>query len=255
LRIKRTTGLDKVPFNDLVTLVGERLTWDAPTGRPKALTLAQAVKATLIYYKNNVTEDVIAELMFVDQSTISRAIADIESVLAEVLSEWVPDLDEATRGTTTVIDGSLLPCWSWKSNPELYSGKHHTTGHNHQFVVTLDGRLAHISDPLPGSSHDTKAARESGIFDVLDPSTMFGDKGYVGTGVITPFKKPARGKLLDWQKEFNTQVNKRRYVVERAIANFKTWRILHTGYRRPLATYQTAFNAIRGLYFYSRSFA
>jgi hypothetical protein len=26
--------------------------------------------------------------------------------------------------------------------------------------------------------------------------------------MITPFKKPAGGKLLDWQMEFNTEVNK-----------------------------------------------
>ena len=28
--------------------------------------------------------------------------------------------------------------------------------------------------------------------------------------------------LLDWQKEFNTQVNKIRWVIEQVIANFKT---------------------------------
>jgi len=145
--------------------------------------------------------------------------------------------------------------WSWASNPELYSGKHHTTGHNHQFVVTLDGRLAHITDPLPGSVHDTKAARESGILDVLDPTNMFGDKGYVGTGVITPFKKPIGGELVDWQRKFNTDINSRRYVVERAIANFKVWRVLFTDYRRPLSTYRTAFTAVRALYFYSTSSA
>ena len=40
--------------------------------------------------------------------------------------------------------------------------------------------------------------------------------------MITPFKKPPGGKLLDWQKEFNTQVNKIRYIIEQVIANFKT---------------------------------
>jgi hypothetical protein len=191
----------------------------------------------------------------VDQSTVSRAIADIEIAIADALDDWVPDLDEAVRGTATVVDGSLLPCWSWASNPELYSGKHHTTGHNHQFVVTLDGRLAHITDPLPGSVHDAKAARESGILDALDPTNVFGDKGYVGTGVITPFKKPIGGELVDWQRKFNTDINSRRYVVERAIANFKVWRVLFTDYRRPLSTYRTAFTAVRALYFYSTSSA
>jgi hypothetical protein len=252
---KRTTGLDELQFDELVALVRERAEWHAPTGRPRALTLEQAVKATLIYFKNNVTEEVIAELMFVDQATISRAIADIEKLIADVLGDWVPDLDEAVRGTTTVIDGSLLPCWSWRSDRDLYSGKHHTTGHNHQFIVTLNGHLAHVTDPLPGSFHDIRAARESGVLSTLDPGNMFGDKGYLGTGIITPFRKPPGGELLDWQHEFNTDVNRRRYVVERAIANFKVWRALHTDYRRPLPTYKTAFTAIRALYFFSRSSA
>jgi hypothetical protein len=210
LRLNRTTGLDNIRFDELVEMVGARVEWDSPTGRPKALTLEQAVKATLIYFKNNVTEEVIAELMFVDQSTVSRAIADIEIAIADALDDWVPDLDEAVRGTATVVDGSVLPCWSWASHPELYSGKHHTTGHNHQFVVTLDGRLAHVTDPLPGSVHDTKVVRESGILDVLDPTNVFGDKGYVGTGVITPFKKPIGGELVDWQRKFRSGAAKPR---------------------------------------------
>ena len=40
-----------------------------------------------------------------------------------------------------------------------------------------------------------------------------GDKGYQGSDFITPFKKPQRGELLDWQKEFNVQVNKLRAPV------------------------------------------
>jgi hypothetical protein len=33
--------------------------------------------------------------------------------------------------------------------------------------------------------------------------------------MITPFKKPADAELLDWQKEFNAEVNKIRWVIER----------------------------------------
>jgi hypothetical protein len=49
-------------------------------------------------------------------------------------------------------------------------------------------------------------------------------------------------------------VNQYRYVIERAIANFKTWRCMHTDYRRPLRTYRTAFSAIRSLHFFKLSF-
>lgn len=51
--------------------------------------------------------------------------------------------------------------------------------------------------------------------------------------MITPFKKPARGEFLDWQKEFNTGVNKIRWIIERAISHLKNWSIMSTDYRRP----------------------
>jgi hypothetical protein len=51
--------------------------------------------------------------------------------------------------------------------------------------------------------------------------------------MLTPIRKPAHRDLLEWEKEFNTQINKIRYVIEQIIANFKTWRTMHTDYRRP----------------------
>ncbi|WP_219413063.1 aminotransferase class IV, partial [Pseudonocardia nigra] len=41
-----------------------------------------------------------------------------------------------------VVDGTLLPCWSWAGHPEMYSGKHKTTGKNVQVASTLDGPAA-----------------------------------------------------------------------------------------------------------------
>jgi hypothetical protein len=68
--------------------------------------------------------------------------------------------------------------------------------------------------------------------------------------MITPIKKPAGRKLLEWEKEFNTQVNKIRYMIEQVIANFKAWRIMHTDYRRPLDTFEITISAVVGLHFY-----
>ena len=58
--------------------------------------------------------------------------------------------------------GTLLPRWSWASHPELYSGKHKTTGMNVQVACTLDGNLAWISDAVSGSRHDSYCLSESG---------------------------------------------------------------------------------------------
>jgi hypothetical protein len=213
------------------------------------------VKAVLVYFRTNITEEVIAELMFTDQATISRVISDLEGVIADAVEEFVPELTDEAAGRVAVVDGSLCPCWSWADAPELYSGKHKTTGHAHQFVADLSGDLLHISDPVPGRTHDAKAVTDTGTAALLDTDNSIGDKGYLGTGIVTPFRKPAGGALLEWQKEFNTAINKIRYVIERAIANFKTWRCMHTDYRRPRHTYPEAFRAVRALHFFKLRFA
>ena len=76
------------------------------------------------------------------------------------------------------MDGTLLPCWSWASHPELYSGKHKTTGMNVQAACTLDGSLAWISDPIDGSRHDTYCLGESEVLLSHDPGNWVGDKGH-----------------------------------------------------------------------------
>jgi hypothetical protein len=200
-----------------------------------------------MYFKNNITQEVIAELLDVSQPTISRVIAELETVIARVLTAWTPELAEEVAGRVAIVDGTLAPCWTWANATDMYSGKHKTTGHNHQVVVATTGWLLHISDPAPGARHDARAVAESGLLDTFDLSNTIGDKGYIGTGMLTPYRKPAGGELLDWQKEFNRDINAIRYVVERTIANFKTWRIMHTDYRRPEDTYNDAFSAVRAL--------
>ena len=148
-----------------------------------------------------------------------------------------------------IIDGTLAPCWSWSKRPELYSGKHHTTGVNLQVACTLAGHLAWISPPLPGSVHDAKAIKESGFLTTLNGQSHIGDKGYIGLGMITPAKKPAHGELTDTDRRNNTTINRVRYLIERVIANLKTWRVLHTDYRRPYNTFETTIQAVTGLIF------
>jgi hypothetical protein len=258
LRDQATTGLTPEQFDELVARVEDSVVWDCGRGRPKGLTLRQAVKATITYLRTNITEEVIGELLFVDQATISRTISDLEPIIADVLDEFVPDpadLAEELDGRVGIIDGSLCPCWSWATAPELYSGKHKTTGHSHQFICDLDGDLLHVSDPLDGCTHDAKAIDDTGLTKILRTDNAIGDKGYIGTGITTPYRKPPGDELVEWQKEFNTAINKIRYVIERTIANFKTWRSMHHDYRRPLHTYPTAFRTVRALHFFRLRFA
>lgn len=218
---------------------------------PPSLGLRRSVVIALTYLKTNRREAELAEDYGTSQPTISRAITGITPSICRVLSEFVPTADELDPDQQYVVDGSLLPCWSWRSDPDLYSGKHKTTGMNVQFACTIGGELAWISDPLPGNRHDTHCLRESGALEGFPAHSWIGDKGYLGLEVIlTPIRKPANGELLGWEKEFNTQINKIRYVIERTIANFKIWRVIHTDYRRPLNTFAETISAVIALQFF-----
>ena len=210
---------------------------------------------TLSYLRRNRVQWELAETFGVSQSTISRAISALTPLLARALARYVPVAEELVRGRQYVVDGTLLPCWSWADRRDLVSGKYRTTGMNVQVVCTLDGELAWISDPFSGSLHDVTCLDKTGVLDGLDPGDWIGDKGYVGRGMLTLFKRPMKAELLAWQEEFNKQVTKVRVVVERVIADLKCWRILHTDYRRPLETFATTIAAVVGLRFYSIALA
>ena len=245
-----TTGFSRERIMDLCAMIhaettGGRQPW------PPILGLFKSVTVALTYMRRNRVQAELAETYEVSQPTISRAITAVTPLLAKVLREYVPTADELDGRTQYIVDGTLLPCWSWASHPQLYSGKHKTTGMNVQVACTLSGELAWISDAIDGSRHDTYCLSESGVLLTLDPGRWVGDKGYVGNDMITPIRKPAYRKLLDWEKEFNKQVNKIRYVIEQAIANFKTWRIMHTDYRRPLETFTATISTVIALHFYA----
>lgn len=87
----------------------------------------------------------------------------------------------------------------------------------------------------------------------MDPADWIADKGHVGNGMITPIKKPQGRELFDWEKQVNKQVSKIRAMIERVIASFKTWRIMHTDYRRPIDTFAATISAVVGLHFWNEA--
>ncbi len=246
-----TTGFTRAEITDLCAMIHSVEPEPGVKNWPPILGLFKSVAVALTYMRRNRVQAELAETYGVSQPTISRAITCVTPLLGAALAGYVPTADDLDDHAQYVVDGTLLPCWSWASHPELYSGKHKTTGMNVQIACTLYGNLAWISDPVNGSRHDSYCLSESAALLTLDPARWMGDKGYIGNDMITPVRKPAHRKLLDWEKEFNKQVNQIRYVIEQTIANFKTWRIMHTDYRRPLATFTTTISTVIALHFYA----
>jgi hypothetical protein len=245
-----TTGFAKDEIIDLCTLIYENEKNCDIDPWPPSLGLYKSVVIALTYMRRNRVQQELAETYKTSQPTISRANSRITSRLAIALVPFVPTAEDLDPDTQYIYDGTLLPCWSWRRHRELYSGKHKTTGKNVQVACDLYGRLAWISDPVDGSRHDAHCIDESSVLTGFPDRSQMGDKGYVGKGMITPIRKPECRDLLEWENKFSTQVNKIRYMIEQVIANFKTWRIMHTDYRRPLDTFETTISAVVGLHFY-----
>ena len=250
--MRYSTGLSNEQITVLFGLVeAEFLTTEAKPKVPPVLGLYGSMIIALRYLRTNHTETEIAETIGRSQPTVSRAITALTPLLERVLARIVPTAEDVAVSQSVIIDGSLLPCWSWKDHPELYSGKHKTTGYNVQVACDLAGRVRWVSDPVDGRRHDSAALAASGLLDTTDTILHVGDKGYQGCHMITPIKKPIGRALHETEIAFNKQVNQIRYVIERGIAHLKNWNILHTDYRRPIATCAATITAAIGLYFFT----
>ena len=251
--IYHTTGFTKAQILDLCVRVRAARSDDGTIKWPPVLGLWNSIVVTLAYLRKNRVQAEIGEQFGVSQPTVSRAVTALTPVLGGMLVEYVPVAEDLDPNTQYIVDGTLLPCWSWHDQRQLWSGKHKTTGMNVQVACDLSGRLVWISDAIDGCRHDIAALRMSGILDTLDPSNWMGDKGYIGGGMLTPIRKPEHRNLLGWEKQFNNDVSSIRYMIERTIANLKTWRILHTDYRRPLSTFTETITTVIALHFYKIS--
>jgi hypothetical protein len=262
LRFERISGLDEEQLSELECCVAELLEepWDKGEGRPRELTLREALVVTCGYLRQNIIEDVWAGIFGVAQSTISRYITFLTPFVERVTEEDRPtaeDAAEATRDAIALVDGTLWPCWSWNGERKLWSGKHKTTGHGSLIVTSIQGRITFVSEPVTGNQHDMAKLEGSDVEKILKRAGgVFADKGFIGTDYITtPIRKPQFRKLLEWEHEWNKQVSSFRAPVERAVATLKAWRILFTDYRRPLKTFKSSFRAAIGLYFFKEGFA
>ena len=257
MRYNRTTGLTLSQMQELVLLVHGALDkpWRKKSGRPKSCALYRAVEIACMYLRQNATQEFLGDLWGVSQPTVSRIVTTLVPVIKTVLEQFVPDAKEAiemVKGRVCLVDGTITPCWSYADHKELWSRKHGTTGFNAQLVSLLDGTSIYISDPLSGHTHDKTAFDETPDAEIVRNSGGgIGDKGYQGTSLATPRKKPKGGELSKRDKDNNAALSALRAPIERVVAHFKNWKILHTDYRRPYSTYRDTYDATRGLFFFS----
>src|SRR4029450_3010706 len=192
-------GLDEAQLDELEDRVAGLLEepWDKGEGRPRELTLREALVVTCGYMRQNIIEDVWAEIFDVDQSTISRYITFLTPFVENATEQDRPteeDAAEATRDAIALVDGTLWPCWSWDGEDELWAGKYKTTGPGSLLVTNLQGRVTCVSEPPTGNRHELAKLKASVVKKTLKKAGgVFADKGFIGPDYTTPpTRKPKR---------------------------------------------------------------
>lgn len=162
-----------------------------------------------------------------------------ESETKEIMRIWNPKLiPHGLNNCIFVIDGTEWKVCKPKDSKrrKLFSAKKKQYSYNIIVVVTLEGKIRYVSDPLPHTSND------QGLWNELQLRARFFQKTYgiMGDGIFTfnpekrsysiigvsPFKNSAKQKLDISEKKYNTALARFRVVVENVNAHGKKFRIL-----------------------------
>lgn len=255
-RCERMTGLSAEQVDWLYRQIEAALVWDPPLGRPRALPLYTALVMVLFQLRHNLPEDACGELFGCGTTTVWRYQEELEPLIDEMLALVAAQAAEGAHRDAVLVDGFIAGVGERDDVGNLFSGKKHLNGQNVQVVANLNGRVVDVGQPCPGSMNDARAFTESGIaarwashYTPNGPG-MIADKGYQGTGLSTPYKKPAGADLTAPRRACNTAINRVRAAVERAIAHLKNWKILKTGYRRSLHDFPRTLRTVTKLEIY-----
>ncbi|WP_159426071.1 transposase family protein [Streptomyces noursei] len=221
-------------------------------GRMWALGLYKSVVLVLFLLRQNPVQEAAAELFGISQATVSRRWTALLPVVEKVLARHVPDPAKASAGRIVLVDGT----WSRRGTGQPRAPRCSAATPRHRIqpavAVTLAGDLLAVSAPVPGSRHDIHAWRQSHFPEAFAEREGIGDLGYIGSGLLTPRRKPPGQEQSAGDKRANRSVNTLRAAVERAIAHLKNWKILATRYRDPLTRFTLVTKTVTALAFYKK---
>jgi hypothetical protein len=272
------TGLTVAAFDDLLTdllpvcvrATQQRLT--RPNRRHAELCWTNQVLLTVIWLRTYPTSEVLAYLLGVSDSTVSRVLARLVPLLEAAGKDTMPlpdpgrkrrkQLDDLLRDTpalAVVIDTSLQRVQRSKDRAAAdahYSGK--KKQHTLKSQVAVDeesGQIVDVADSVPGPTADITVLEQSELLKRLPPGVGgIGDLAYVGIDKLhpkglgaSPRRKP-RGK--DRPPEdiaAGRAFSRRRIVVEHRIGRIRRYQCLNQTDRHHRQNHSARTRAVAGL--------
>ena len=279
------TGLTVAAFDDLITDLlpacaqAQHQRLSRPNrrraiggGRHAALCWTNQVLLTVVWLRTYPTNEVLAYLMGVSDSTVSRVLARILPLLETAGKDTMrmPDpgrkrrrqLDDLLRETpalAVVIDSfeqRVQRCKDRDVADTYYSGK--KKQHTRKSQVAVDeetGQIVDVADSVPGPTADITLLEQSELLRRLPPGVGgIGDLAYVGIDKLhpkglgaSPRRKP-RGK--DRPPEdiaYNRAFSRRRIVVEHSIGRMRRYQAVSQADRNHRQNHSARVRAVAGL--------
>ncbi|KAK3880410.1 hypothetical protein Pcinc_015093 [Petrolisthes cinctipes] len=246
--LKKRYRLDRNGLMYVTNLVRDEI--GNRTQRSHAVTADMKVAMTLRYLSTGKMQLCNGDDFGLSQPTISRAITQtLDALTAElILSRFIQfpvNLEEIRDiqgeflriagfpGVVSVVDGTHVRIVAPKEYEEVYVNRKNFHSINVQVVFDAKYQIRDIVARWPGSTHDSRILRESGLWQAFENHQLpipagchlLGDSGYpCKRWLLTTYLRPQEG----YQEAFNRAHKKTRCVVERGIGLLKRrFHVLH----------------------------
>ncbi|MFE6127531.1 transposase family protein [Streptomyces sp. NPDC056437] len=246
----------------------------AGAGARHQLVSIDRLTATLIHLRHDLPHAVLGLLYGVDRSTITRAIGEIRTLLAErgcavpdrpgLRLRTLPDVFAYAQaeGVELRLDATEIqvrrPPAGLGGRRAFVSGKKKLNTMKATVIADHRGRTLWTDDLRPGRMHDATAARNEGIgicFQHYPDVEVLLDDGYLGLRrdhpgqAVTPPRKGNKispPEVLQARQRARHRHSSKRITVEHALADHKRWKQL-TRWTHRRETLPTTYRAIASL--------
>ncbi|XP_050706066.1 putative nuclease HARBI1 [Eriocheir sinensis] len=218
------------------------------TERSRAVTAELKVALTLRYLATGKMQQCNADDFGVSRATVSRIITQTVDALVtqENMRRFMGfplNRGEQQRmkaefaeiagfpGVVGAVDGTHVRIVAPHEHEEVYVNRKNYHSINVQVLFDAQYKLRDMVARWPGSTHDSRILRESGLWDIFEQNLagpgcyILGDSGYPSKRwLLTPYPRPQEGH----QAAYNSAHKRTRSVVERGIGQLKRrFHVLH----------------------------
>lgn len=241
-------------------------------GNHYALELRTHLLMVIFWLRLYLTTETVGYLFGLHKSNVSRNGRRILQVLRQVSESefgW-PDPPKPGHGRSmeqvlrdypdlfAIVDATEQPVQRPKDDEQQrkhYSGKKKRHTRKTVIIVNEKGIIRAISPSTPGSMHDIKHLRRSGLLEKIPQEVgVIGDSGFDGLhknlpehSVATAHKARRNHPLSDDQKRINQELSGVRIIVENVFCHIKHFKALTQQFRHWSLTYDDAFRVVAAI--------